>query len=81
MNVFVPASASFAVLLDERRFSAFLEGVLGAPNIRHLFIVTDSDDAFKEMAAEVSDALKDATVVQLYRDYLENFMINKESRE
>ena len=48
--------------------------------MRCVFIVTDSDDAFKEMAANVVGALgkgsPELTTVQLYRDYLDNFLIN-----
>lgn len=51
--------------------------------LRAVFIVTDSGDAFKEMAAEVIEALgpnsPGLTTVQLYRDYLENFMVNTDS--
>jgi hypothetical protein len=35
--------------------------------------VTDSEEAFQEMAGQ----LKVQNVIQLYRDYLENFVINK----
>ncbi|MDQ5910583.1 MAG: site-specific DNA-methyltransferase, partial [Pseudomonadota bacterium] len=39
----------------------------------HVYLVTDSEDAFQEMARQ----LRVPQVIQLYRDYLENFMINK----
>jgi adenine-specific DNA-methyltransferase len=42
-------------------------------DITHVFLVTDSEEAFQEMAAQ----LNTPQVIQLYRDYLENFMINK----
>jgi len=48
--------------------------------LSHVFIVTDSDESFKAMAAEVREVVgrsnPDLQVVQLYRDYLVNFMIN-----
>jgi adenine-specific DNA-methyltransferase len=42
-------------------------------DITHIFLVTDSDEAFQEMAAQ----LPVPQVIQLYRDYLDNFAINK----
>jgi adenine-specific DNA-methyltransferase len=46
-----------------------------------VFIVTDADESFKSMAQDVRDVAGKANpglqVVQLYRDYLLNFMINQ----
>lgn len=72
-DMLIPEHNHFAVLIDETRFSAFLDALAGRADITHVFIVTDSDEAFQEMAARV-DA---PHVIQLYRDYLENFLINK----
>ena len=69
----VPDANPFAVLVDETRFADFLEAVNGRSDITHLFLVTDSDDAFREMAEQLATP----HVIQLYRDYLENFMINR----
>jgi adenine-specific DNA-methyltransferase len=77
-EIFNPTGTSFAVLLDEKRFSQFLKALRGRNELTHVFIVTDADDAFKEMAADVSELIRSVTIVQLYRDYLENFMINRE---
>jgi adenine-specific DNA-methyltransferase len=48
--------------------------------LAQVYIVTDSDEAFKSMAREVRAALTERNpgvqVAQLYRDYLLNFMIN-----
>lgn len=63
----------FAVLVDETRFAAFADALSARADITHVFLVTDSEDAFQEMASQVSAP----HVFQLYRDYLENFMINK----
>ena len=69
----IPAANPFAVLVDETRFADFLEAVSGRSDITHLFLVTDSEDAFREMAEQLAAP----HVIQLYRDYLENFMINR----
>jgi adenine-specific DNA-methyltransferase len=49
--------------------------------LAQVFIVTDADESFKTMAQDVRDVASKANpglqVVQLYRDYLLNFMINK----
>jgi len=77
--MFAPPGVTFAVLLDERRFSKFLRLIEGRSDLTHIFIVTDAEDAFKEMASEISDTAQSVSVVQLYRDYLDNFMINRDS--
>ena len=79
--VFVPEGNNFAVLLDEARLTKLLQSLSGRSNLSHVFIVTDAAESFKAMAAEVLDTLRQENpglqVVQLYRDYLTNFMINK----
>jgi adenine-specific DNA-methyltransferase len=79
--VFVPEGSNFAVLLDEARLTKLLQSLSGRSGLSHIFIVTDADESFKAMAAEVLDTLRQENpglqVVQLYRDYLTNFMINK----
>jgi adenine-specific DNA-methyltransferase len=71
---------NFAVLLDESHLRAMLKHLKGRTGLAHIYIVTDSDEAFKSMAREVHVALSkhspDLQVAQLYRDYLLNFMIN-----
>lgn len=79
--VFAPAGSNFIVLLEESRLARLLKALKGREGLSHVFIVTDSDESFKAMAAEVREAVgranPDLQVVQLYRDYLVNFMINK----
>ena len=79
--VFAPAGSNFVVLLEESRLARLMEALKGRSGLSHVFIVTDADESFKTMAAEVREAAgrasPDLQVVQLYRDYLVNFMINK----
>lgn len=79
--VFAPEGNNFAVLLNEGRMAKLLQTLSGRKGLSHVFIVTDADESFKAMATEVVDALGKENpgleVVQLYRDYLVNFMINK----
>lgn len=72
-DMLIPEHNHFAVLIDETRFSTFLKALEGRSDITHVFIVTDSEEAFQEMAVRVNAP----QVIQLYRDYLENFLINK----
>lgn len=79
--LFKPEGSSFVVLLDETRMSRLLKALDGHTSLSHVFIVTDADESFKTMAQDVREVASKANpglqVVQLYRDYLLNFMINK----
>lgn len=66
----------FAVLTDEASFLEFELQVKAAADIRDVYLVTDSNNAYKEMALH----FKDKRCFQLYRDYLDNFRINKGGR-
>nr|WP_133510780.1 site-specific DNA-methyltransferase [Candidatus Thiosymbion oneisti] len=69
----IPERNPFAVLVDETRFADFAAELDGRDDLTHVFLVTDSEEAFQEMAGE----LRVPNLIQLYRDYLENFVINK----
>lgn len=69
----LPELNPFAVLLDETRFAEFQGALAKREGIEYVFLVTDSEEAFQEMAAQVNAP----HVIQLYRDYLENFAINR----
>ena len=66
----------FAVLLEESAFRDFLPELERAGGIETVYLVTDYAQSYKSMA----NALKGRTTYQLYRDYLDNFRINKEGR-
>ena len=76
-----PEGSNFVVLLDESRMGRLLKTLDGRSDVSHVFIVTDADEAFKTMSQDVREVAAKANpglqVVQLYRDYLLNFMINK----
>lgn len=79
--LFEPEGSNFVVLLDETRMSRLLKSLEGRTGLSQVFIVTDADESFKTMAQDVREVAGKANpglvVVQLYRDYLLNFMINK----
>lgn len=68
----IAEKSPFAVLVDENRFVDFAVELEGRSDLTYVFLVTDSEDAFREMAGQ----LKVPNLIQLYRDYLENFVIN-----
>ena len=63
----------FAILTDETAFADFAKQVNAEKNIETIFIVTDSETSYHDMIAQ----LKCKYTFQLYRDYLDNFRINK----
>lgn len=62
----------FAVLVDEISYSRFCEQLATYPEIRTVFLVTDSTNAYREMIK----GMDGKETYQLYRDYLDNFRIN-----
>ena len=66
----------FAVLLEESAFRAFQKELAQADGIETVYLVTDYGQSYKSMAS----ALKGKATYQLYRDYLDNFRINKGGR-
>lgn len=72
-EMLVSAEARFAVLFTEEKFRTFAQTVRTHPEITHVWIVTDSEDAFAEMRALLPARLSTS---MLYRDYLRNFRIN-----
>ncbi len=63
----------FAVLNSESAFGTFASEVNSHPEIDTAFIITDSENAYKDMIRHL-DVRRS---FQLYRDYLDNFRINQ----
>lgn len=61
-----------AVLIDEIFYPEFEQQLAQHPEIQTVFIVTDSETAYREMIR----AYEGKDCYQLYRDYLDNFRIN-----
>lgn len=68
----IPEGCPFAVLLHEARFKDFHRHIEGRDDLTHIFIVTNAREVYHKLREEI-DA---PHVVQLYKDYLENFKIN-----
>ncbi len=75
---FCPKGLPYAVLVDEAHFTEFREKIRSRNDMTHVFLVTDSEDAFQEMAAYFPTSVR---VVMLFSDYLDNFKINIESSD
>ncbi len=62
----------FAVLLDETCYLEFDKQLIKYPEIKTIYIITDSESAYRNMIQDYEDR----ECYQLYRDYLDNFRIN-----
>ena len=72
---FIPKNSPFAVLIDEHAFSQFKQAIAKRTDLTHIFLVTDSMEAYRSMLAQLPDTLK---TKMLYKSYLDNFRINTE---
>ena len=61
----------FAILVDEMCYARFIRELSGHDEIKTVFFVTDSEDAYREMSAGVGDR----KTHHLYREYIDNFVI------
>lgn len=61
----------FAILIDETKYAEFAEKLSEEDNIRVIYFVTNSEEAFREMTSGV----KVNNTYQLYRDYIDNFVL------
>ena len=66
----------FAVLIEERSFYEFSQKLESCPDMKAIYIITDSERAYRDMISR----LKAENFYQLYRDYLDNFRINAEKQ-
>lgn len=62
----------FAVLLDETCYLEFDKQLTKYPEIKTVYIITDSESAYRNMIQDYGGK----ECYQLYRDYLDNFRIN-----
>jgi adenine-specific DNA-methyltransferase len=69
-DMLVPANAPYAILLREELFGVFLKSIQLRQDIKRVWLVTDSEDAFAEMRARLAPEIRAS---MLYRDYLRNF--------
>jgi len=68
----LPNGCPFVVLMQETRFKEFVRHMESRADLTHVFIVTNSQDTVYKLRHEWPEL----RMVQLYKDYLENFRIN-----
>ena len=68
--LFLPRNG-LAILVDETKFAEFTEKLSEVDSIQVVYFVTNSEEAFREMSAGV----KVNNTYQLYRDYIDNFVL------
>jgi adenine-specific DNA-methyltransferase len=71
----LPELSPFAILLDPDAFHDFLQALAFRPDVTRVWIVTDDEEAFARMRAQLKARHRAA---MLYREYLHNFVINME---
>lgn len=66
----------FAVLLAEGCFGEFMDRLGEIPKLSTIYLVTDSEELFRNMAGQLGEV----DVYQLYRDYIDNFILGARNR-
>jgi adenine-specific DNA-methyltransferase len=72
-----PKGCPFCILHQEDHFKEFVAKLAERPDITHVFLVTDSVEAFYEMGFHIGEGKRS---IQLYKSYLDNFKINMEPK-
>lgn len=72
---FIPKNSPFAVLIDEHAFTQFKKAIAKRNDLTHIFLVTDSIEAYHRMIAQLPESVQ---TKMLYKSYLDNFKINIE---
>ena len=72
---FIPKKSPFAVLIDEHAFNSFKKAIAKRTDLTHIFLVTDSVEAYQSMIAQLPEGVH---TKMLYKSYLDNFKINIE---
>lgn len=71
LDMMILPENGFAILIDDTKFAAFVEALAEANNIDTVYFITNSEEAFREMSVSV----KVSRTYQLYRDYIDNFVL------
>jgi adenine-specific DNA-methyltransferase len=72
-DYYVADESPFAVLFTEHHFKQFNEKLKARRDLTHIFLVTDSEEAFRDMKAQIDGQMR---VAMLYKHYLDNFKLN-----
>lgn len=69
----IPEGSTYGVLFRESAFKKFKDLLENRTDVTHVWLVTDSEEAYAEMCSALPRRI---AVSMLYRDYLRNFRIN-----
>lgn len=75
---YIAKCSPFAILIQETKFLDFQEKIKLRADIKHIFLITDSEENFMLMRKELGRGFH---CMQLYKSYLENFRINAATPE
>lgn len=70
----IPETSTYGILFKESRFQKFRDALKNRPEVTHVWLVTDSEEAYAEMRSDLPAGIHTS---MLYHDYLRNFEINK----
>ncbi len=71
---YIAPASPYGVLFKPSRLSKFLEALENRPDVTHVWVVTDSEEAYAEACEAFPRHV--AFTSQLYRDYLRTFQVN-----
>ena len=75
-DMLLPARSPFAVLVQGYAVRRFIDRVAQRTDIEWIFLVTNSDETFARLSSRMPMHVPVNQRVHLYRNYLENFVIN-----
>ncbi len=70
----LPKGATYGVLFSPGQWRGFLDTVAKRDDVRHVFVVTDSEAVFQQVVSEVPAGIE---TTMLYEDYLSTFAVNQ----
>jgi len=69
----IDSMSNYAILLDASSWRKAAEELAGLSDVSNLFVITDSEAVFQQIASEVGSRYE---TTMLYEDYLSNFQVN-----
>lgn len=73
----LPADGRYGVLFDTDDWREFIDATKARRDVSHVFIVSDSESVFQQIASELPTAVAST---RLYDDYIRTFQINTRGR-
>lgn len=74
-DFYIAPASPYAVLFKSSRLRRFLSALESRPDVTHVWVVTDSDEAYAEASEAVPEHV--GYTSRLYHDYLRTFRVNE----